>query len=211
MTIKRRLTVGACTLISAACCGSLSAEPMTFADQAAFTAALPALPQVLDFDHMAAGTTIEDAMTTGGITFSYDFEGLAMKVAHLYATTSSPNFLGTVDGGMFHDGDDFTLTFEPGNGIGLFFISADPLVDGDIKVTAGGATASLVALQVQETLPDGSRVYFLGVVDTEVPITQARVEALPGGFFLYNVDDIMTAPVDATSVASNEAADTDAF
>jgi len=204
MTIKRRLTWGACALISAAFCGPLSADPMTFADEAAFMAALPTLPQVLDFDHMAAGTTIDDAATAGGITFSYDFEGLAMKVAHLYATTSSPNFLGTVDGGMFHDGDDFTLTFEPGNGIGLFFISADPLVDGDIKVTAGGVTASLIALQVQETLPDGSRVYFLGVVDTEAPITQARVEALPGGFFLYNVDDIMTAPVDATSVASNE-------
>jgi len=184
---------------------------VTFADQAEFTAALPTAPQVLDFDHMAPGTTIADAATTGGITFSYDFEGLAMKVAHLYATTSSPNFLGTVDGGMFHDGDDFTLTFEPGNAIGLFFISADPLVDGDIRITAGGATASLVAKQVQETLPDGSRVYFLGVVDTDAPLTQARVEALPGGFFLYNVDDIITAPVDSPSVASNKAVAADAF
>lgn len=211
MKSKKRLIAMACTLAATMFYGPLKADPVTFADRDAFRAALPTTPQVLDFDHMPAGTTIEDAASAGGIKFSYDFEGLAMKVAHLYATTSSPNFLGTVDGGMFHDGDDFTLTFEPGNGIGLFFISADPLVDGDIKVTAGGVTASLLANQVQETLPDGSRVYFLGVVDTDAPITQARVEALPGGFFLYNVDDIMTAPLDAPSVASNERAEADAF
>jgi hypothetical protein len=191
--------------------GTLNAEPVTFADQAEFTAALPTAPRVLDFDRMVAGTTIPDAATAEGITFSYDFEGLAMKVAHLYATTSAPNFLGTVDGGMFHDGDHFTLKFAPGSGIGLFFISADPLIDGDIKVRAGGVTASLVASAVQETLPDGSRVYFLGIVDTEAAISQARVEALPGGFFLYNVDDIITAPHPAQSVASNDPADTEAF
>lgn len=212
MRIERRLIIGACAVIAAAQCGSLSAEPIAYADQYEFSAALPNAPRVLDFDQMAAGTTIADAASAGGIKFSYDFEGLAMKVAHLYATTSSPNFLGTGDGGMFHDGDDFTLTFEPGSAIGLYFISADPLVDGDIKVIAGGAIASLEAGRVQETLPDGSRVYFLGVVDTDAPMTQARVEALAGGFFLYNVDDIVTAPLTAPSVASrNERVEADAF
>ncbi len=203
MTIDRRLASGACAVLSTLLCGALHAEPAVYADQQAFAAALPGLPTVLDFDHMAPGTTIEDAATAGGITFSYDFEGLSMRVAHLYATTSSPNFLGTADGGMFHDGDNFTLKFQPGSAIGLFFISADPLVDGDIKVSAGGATASLNAKQVQETLPDGSRVYFLGVVDTQAPLTQARIEALAGGFFLYNVDDIITAPLNAASLARN--------
>jgi len=211
MRIERRLSIGAFAVIGAVLCGSLNAEPVVFSDQARFTAALPTTPRVLDFDRMTAGTTIADAASAGGIKFSYDFEGLAMKVAHLYATTSSPNFLGTGDGGMFHDGDDFTLTFEPGSAIGLFFISADPLVDGDIKVMAGGVTAELAAQQVQETLPDGSRVYFLGVVDTQQPITQARVEALAGGFFLYNVDDIVTAPLVAPSVASNEVREGETF
>ena len=211
MTIDRRLASGACAFLSALFCGALSAEPAVFADQRAFADALPNTPRVLDFDHMPPGTTIEDAATAGGITFSYDFEGLSMRVAHLYATTSAPNFLGTADGGMFHDGDNFTLIFEPGSAIGLFFISADPLVDGDIKVSAGGATATLSAKRVQETLPDGSRVYFLGVVDAEAPITQARVEALAGGFFLYNVDDIITAPIDTPSVASNESVAAESF
>lgn len=206
MQIKRRLFVAACVSIGIVVSGAASAEPRVFADQEKFAAALPTAPQILNFDEMPAGTTIADAATAGGIKFSYDFEGLAMKVAHLYATTSSPNFLGTVDGGMFHDGDNFTLTFEPGTAIGLHFISADPLMDGDIKVIAGGVTASLVARQVQQTLPDGSRVYFLGVVDTTAPITQARVEALAGGFFLYNVDDIVTAPLGAPSVAIRDGA-----
>lgn len=211
MRTDRRLAVTACILLGSAVCGVATADPVVYADQAEFTAALPRSPHILDFDQMAAGTTIADAATAGGITFSYDFEGLAMKVAHLYATTSSPNFLGTGDGGMFHDGDDFSLTFAPGSAIGLFFISADPLVSGDIKVSAGGATASLDATRVQDTLPDGSRVYFLGVVDTAAPITQARVEALAGGFFLYNVDDILTAPLDAPSFAINEPVDAESF
>lgn len=216
MRIDRRRITGAYSAIAvgvmfAGPAGPAFAEPVVFSDHAEFTAALPTAPRILDFDQMAPGETIADAATAGGITFNYDFEGLAMKVAHLYATTSAPNFLGTGDGGMFHDGDDFTLTFEPGSAIGLYFISADPLIDGDIKVIAGGATAALDARRVQHTLPDGSRVYFLGIVDTEAPITRARVEALIGGFFLYNVDDIITAPISAPSVASTEAVDAGAF
>ena len=204
MIIKRRLSAGVCAFVGATFCAALSAEPMVYVDQVEFAAALPTAPRILDFDHMPAGTTIADAATAEGITFSYDFDGLAMKVAHLYATTSSPNFLGTGDGGMFHDGDNFMLKFAPGTAVGLFFISADPLVDGDITVFANGVTAKLAADQVQETLPDGSRVYFLGVVDAESPFSEARVEALAGGFFLYNVDDIITAPVTGlSSVASN--------
>ena len=203
MITKRRLSAGVCAFVGAIFCGALSAEPMAFVDQAAFTAALPGAPRILDFDHIPAGTTIADAATAEGITFSYNFDGLDMKVAHLYATTSSPNFLGTGDGGMFHDGDNFMLKFAPGSAVGLFFISADPLIDGDITVVANGITATLVADQVHETLPDGSRVYFLGVVDTDTPFSEARVEALAGGFFLYNVDDIITAPLASLpSVAS---------
>lgn len=195
MIIKRRLSAGVCAFVGATFCAALSAEPMVYVDQVEFAAALPTAPRILDFDHMPAGTTIADAATAEGITFSYDFDGLAMKVAHLYATTSSPNFLGTGDGGMLHDGDDFTMTFSPSSAVGLYFITADPLLDGDIIVAAGGVTAALQAADIQETLPDGSKVYFLGIVDNHEAFSSARIEALAGGFFLYNVDDIITAPV----------------
>ena len=189
------LVTGLCIVLSMVTGGAARAEPVTYSGLAEFTAALPTAPTILDFDHMPAGMTIEDAGSAGGITFEYDFDGLPMKVAQLYATTSTPNFLGTGDGGMFHDGDNFRLLFSPGSAIGLFFISADPLLDGDISVTAGRVTAKLVAEDVQATLTDGSRVYFLGIIDDQAALTSASVEALPGGFFLYNVDDIITAPI----------------
>ncbi len=182
------LRVGACAVISLLAAETIGAEPVTFSGLAEFTAALPTEPTVLDFDRMPAGTTIEAFASAGGITFEYDFDGLPMKVTHLYATTSAPNFLGTGDGGMFHDGDDFTLSFPPGSAVGLFF-------DGDISVTVGAVTAKLVAKHVHATLIDGSRVYFIGIVDDQATFTSASIEALAGGFFLYNIDDIITAPV----------------
>ena len=173
---------------------SVHAEPVVYSSASEFTAALSGTPAILDFDHLPAGTNIATDSVTGGITFSYDFSGLPMQVTHLYATTSAPNFLGTGDGGMLHDGDDFTMSFAPATAIGLFFITADPLLDADITMAAGGVTASLKAADIQDTLPDGSKVYFLGIVDNDSAFVSAAVEALAGGFFLYNVDDIITAP-----------------
>ena len=195
------LAAGACMVISMSGIATAGAEPIAYSNYAEFSAALPTEPKILDFDQLPAGMTIEDAATAGGITFQYDFNGLPMKVAQLYATTSAPNFLGTSDGGIFHDGDNFTLSFVPGSAIGLFFISADPLLDGDISITAGNMTANLVATDVHATLTDGSRVYFLGIVDDEQGFSSANVEALAGGFFLYNVDDIITAPFSQTVTA----------
>ena len=170
------------------------AEPLAFSSEADFVAALTVAPVILDFDHLPAGTTIATDSATGGITFSYDFNGLPLQVTHLYATTSAPNFLGTGDGGMLHDGDDFTMSFAPATAVGLFLITADPLLDADITIAAGGITASLKSADVRETLPDGSKVYFLGIIDNDSTFSSATVKALAGGFFLYNVDDIMTAP-----------------
>jgi hypothetical protein len=199
MNAIARLSVGICALIGVGTAGVTQAEPRMYSNYADFAAALPAKPAILNFDALNAGATIADAGTAEGITFRYDFQGLRMKVAHIYATTSAPNFLGTNDGGVFHDGDDFSLSFLPSSAIGLYFISADPLISGDLTVSAAGVTAALDAEDVQETLPDGSRVYFLGIIDDQQPFDIANVVALAGGFFLYNVDDIITAPINLTA------------
>lgn len=198
-----RLSISVFVVMSTGFSGVIHAEPKTYSSQAEFAAALPAEPSILDFDGLDAGATIADTSTAEGITFNYDFQGLRMKIAHLYATTSAPNFLGTNDGGVFHDGDDFSLSFMPGSAVGLHFISADPLIDGDLTITAAGVTASLVADDVQATLPDGSRVYFLGIIDDQAPFEQASIVALAGGFFLYNVDDIMTMPTGVTQASNS--------
>lgn len=175
-------------------CTSVLAEPTAFTRYAEFLSSAPGPVSTLNFDELEPGTTIAEASTTSDITFEYDFGGIPMKIAHLYATTSTPNFLGTSDGGMFHDGDDFSMSFPAGHAIGLFFITADPMFDGDLTLTASGATASLTTASIERTLPDGSSVYFLGIVDREASFTRAHIVALAGGFFLFNVDDIVTAP-----------------
>jgi len=176
------------------------ATPVTFTDFALFSASLPTPAKTLDFDSLTGGDIIASGDTVDGITFNYDFGGVLMQVGDDvvpgFDTTSPPNFLGTDDGDLFQDGDNFDLSFGSSFAVGMFFITADLLFDDDIQLTAGGVTASLIASDLQSTLPDLSDVYFLGVVDDMNGFTTASVTTPQGqGFFLYNVDDITTAPV----------------
>jgi hypothetical protein len=181
--------------------GSADALPIAYTDSVAFLNALPGPATTLDFDSTAAGTTLASGSTLEGITFTYDFGGVELAVTDgnqfggggPFDTTSGANFLGTDDADLLQDGDDFSLSFAPVNAIGMFFITADALNDDDITLTAGGATASLMAADVEQTLGDGSEVFFLGLVDSAAAFTSAGVATIGGGFFLYNVDDIVTA------------------
>ena len=189
---KRRL-IGllAASLLTAA--APADASTMTFTDEAAFLSALPGPASTLDFDSLSAGTVIASGRSVGGITFTYDFGGVQMLATDVFDTTSAPNFLGTDDGDLFQDGDDLRLGFARVQAIGVFFITADELFDDDVTLTAAGATASLVAADVQQTLLDGSQVFFLGIVDDTNSFTSAGVGTIGGGFFVYNVDDVITA------------------
>lgn len=201
--MRAQLTrAAAAALFSFGAGSAVLATPIAYTDRAAFDAAVAALPNVttdtLDFDALSAGTLIADGDTVGGITFSYPVLagfGVTMQVRNDFDTTSSANFLGTDDGGVFQDGDDFDLGFAAVNAIGMFFITADIMFDDDIFVSAGGETTNLLAGDVQQTLPDGGNVFFLGIVDDMATFTGATVETsqFGGGFFLYNVDDIVTA------------------
>ncbi len=166
---------------------------LTQTDSAAFLAALPGPSSVLDFDGLTASTVIADGDTVDGITFNYNFGGVQMLVTNVFDTTSSPNFLGTDDADLFLDGDDFSISFSAANAVGMSFITADPLFDGDIVLSAGGTSVSLSAADVQQTLPDGSNVYFLGIIDDMNTFTTASITTIGGGFFFYNVDDITIA------------------
>jgi hypothetical protein len=172
-----------------------SAVTATYTDQASFLAALPGPASTLDFDSLAAGTTIADGDTVDGITFNYNFGGVQMQVTDVFATTSSPNFLGTDDADVFQDGDDFNLSFAAVNAIGMFFISADEMFDDDITLSAGGTSVGLSVADAGPDVGDGGIPYFLGIIDDTNPFTTASITTIGGGFFLYNVDDITTAVV----------------
>ena len=171
------------------------ALPAAYTDQASFLADLPGPAATLDFDSLAAGTTIASGSTVDGITFNYDFGGVQMMVSDLYDTTSPPNFLGTTDADVLQDGDDFDLSFGPVNAIGMFFITVDEMFDNDITLSAGGTSVGLNVADAGAALGDGGIPYFLGIIDNSNTFTAASITTIGGGFFLYNVDDITTAVV----------------
>jgi hypothetical protein len=197
---------------------SASAVPMAYTQSADFFAAIGGNYQVLSFDSVPTGTVIAPGDTVGGVRFDYDFgsftsgpnagqpirmvvtDGNQYGGSGPYDTTSPPNFLGTNDSDIFVDGDEFTLTFSPRTAIGMFFMTADVLFDDDIWLEAVGATASLVAADVDSTLPSGDSVYFLGIIDPTSSFSTADVRNVGGGYFFYNVDDIVLAPIPSTAL-----------
>ena len=187
-----------------------NAAPVAYTSQANFLADLgPAgisITDTLDFDTdsggnpIAAGTIIQSGVPFDGFTFSYTWPDVAgapleMIVTDFYDTTSGFNSLGTTDGDLFLDGDEFSISFAPSNAFGMLFITADPMLDGDITLTANGVSASLAGLGAIGTVADGSEVFFLGLIDTMNPFTQVDIGNVGGGFFFYNVDDIVIGAV----------------
>jgi hypothetical protein len=171
---------------------------IAYTDRTAFDAALGGLgytPSTLNFDSETAGSLIASGSSVGDTTFTYNFGGPQLLISDVYATTSGANFLGTDDGNAaLQDGDDFAMSFAARSAVGMYLISADPLFDGDIQLTTGTSTASLVAANIQQTLFDGSNVFFLGLIDNSSTFTSAALSTHgPGGAFLYNVDDIVLA------------------
>jgi hypothetical protein len=180
------------------------ALPMVYTDRALFDANLTGIVSVEDFEGTAAGTLIPDGGSLSGITYNYPgLAGFGVSLAVTdgnqfggggpFSTTSGSNFLGTDDADILQGGDDIDLGFGNLNAIGMYFISLDTLLDTDIELTAGGATASLDASMIQSTLPDGSNVFFLGIIDTMNDFSTASITSSCVGCFLFNIDDIVTA------------------
>lgn len=178
---------------------------VAYTDQSAFMTALPGSATTLDFDSVTAPFVINDGDTLGGITFNYNFGPgapvdiqVSSSIDTGYATTSGINFLGTTDADIFQDDDDFTLGLSAVSAIGLYIITAeDPgvtLFNGDIQLTTGSGLALLDVSAIQQTLSDGSLVYFLGLINTSESFTTASLTTPnSSGGFLYNIDDITTS------------------
>jgi len=185
-----------------------TAAPVAYIDHASFIADLPGNSINLDFDNFTAPVTVNSGDTIGSITFTYNFNGLNMVITDgaqfngggPFDTISGSNFLGTEDADMFLDDDDFSMSFNAVNAIGMYFVTAEEpgvsIFDGDIQLTFGNTTALLDVGAVQTTLGDGSLVFFLGLIDTSNAFTTASISTPnSSGAFLYNIDDITTAVV----------------
>lgn len=188
-----------CTLLAAT--STASAITATYTDQTSFLGALSGPTSTLNFDSTASGTTISSGSTLGGITFTYSIgpPPTDMMVATGFDTTSGSNYLGLDDAGnydQFIDGDQFTLGFAtPINAVGMYFITGDPLINGDIQVVTSSGTAVNSSV-VNISLADGGLAYYIGLVsDTQFTSAAIQYDAGSGGNFLFNVDDITTSVV----------------
>ncbi|MBV5310869.1 hypothetical protein [Chromatium okenii] len=192
--MSRLLFIAALALVSA----TAQSAPIAYTNRVEFLTALSGLTtHTLDFDLTDAGSLIGNGNALDGITFHYDelaSYSVSMQVRNDNLTTSGTNYLGTTDYGVFMDGDDFDLSFANSFAIGMTFITAGEMLNGDITLTAGNTSVGLVAA-AGVPLDDDS-VYFLGIIDTAAAFTTASVTAFGGAggpWFVYNVDDIVTA------------------
>jgi len=173
------------------------ASPAGYTQYAPFIANVPAVPAILTFENAAANGLIPSGAVINGISFGYNLGGVSLKVSTVtdtsYSTTSAVHFLGTDDADILQDGDALAFAFPPVNSFGLYVISNDEMVDGDIVLNAGGASVGLVAADVQGALADGSQVYFLGISNPTGMFAGASLTTAGNGAFLFNIDDIVTA------------------
>ncbi len=175
--------------------GTAPASAQNYTSSLAFFTALPGPPNTVNFDSLGSGTVIASGSATGGITFTYDFGTVQLMVTGGWPTVSPFNALGSTDANILQDGDNLSFSFSASNAIGLVIITRDALQDGDLSLSAGQNTATLSAGAIEQTLSDGSRVYFLGVIQPWAggAFTSATLTTVGGGFFLYNLDSIVTA------------------
>jgi hypothetical protein len=184
----------------------IAADASVFTSRSAFLAATSGADiRNVDFETPVPGSTLASGASTDVVTWTYSLSGaqLALTDGTSFGAAPSPAsatsgsaFLGTDDLDHLQDGDVLGLGFSaPAQGIGLYVLSRDPLQDGDVVLTAGGESAALVAAAVEQTLPDGSNVWFLGVVDPGATLTGASIGyALDGTTdFLWNADDVVVA------------------
>jgi hypothetical protein len=156
--------------------------------------------EVLDFDSMSYGTTINSGDTIDGITFTYNnLVGGSMMISHMWDTTSPYNYLSTTDYLNYYDvfyfGDCFSLSFAPVNAIGMYFIvPPGSYYPWDITLTVDNFTA-LLAEWAYLPLADDSWAFFLGIVDDQNAFTQADIFTVDASYWPYIVDDITTAAV----------------
>lgn len=182
-----------------------SAQASSFTAEVDFLAAYPATV-LADFDTLPAHTPVSGT-SIAGIGFQAtvtDPFGDTHQLMTVDAATSptrsgSGNSLGTDDAPNFYAlqaGSPLSFTFaNPVTAFGLTVISPEALLDGDVLLSLGAATAEL-SIAAGELLGnyDGSDwyAYFLGV-STATPVGSASLgygPATAGVPFLYNLDDL---------------------
>lgn len=205
------------------------AAALSFTDASAFHAAVSGVTTgTLDFEGIAADALLSGAgltQTVGGtsvgVTFPASvpdvFGGSALDLQVNGLTSPGSHVLGTDDPGNFDQfigGTTLSIAFTtPVPAFGLTIISVDTpgvtILDGDLELTAGDETASLLVadriLLGSANLTGGGiqdvHAYFLGVT-AATPFATASLgpgTGLPDGAIFYWLDDFAVAVPESTT------------
>ncbi len=172
----------------------VEADFLTYSSRSGFDAAAGSSVSVINFEGFPVAN-VPSASSLDGISFTYSLGSVSLRVVDSILTTSSTKSLGTDDRDMLADGDNLNFSFTPRSGFGLYVISRDALLNGDVRLTAGGSVASLVASATQINLGPGGFAWFLGVQSNDgATFTTASLTTHGGGgLFNYNLDDFASA------------------
>lgn len=172
---------------------------VTYTSQPNFLTALGGSGATLDFEAQTSGDIINSGTSIGDISFSYSIgpPPTDMMVTNDFLTTSGNNYLGLDDAGNFNlfiAGDAFSMSFAtPTYALGMYFVSGDPLFNGDIQLITSSGTA-LNSDVIDVTLGDGGLAYYVGLIsDTAFNSASIQFDVAAEGAFLYSVDDITTS------------------
>jgi len=191
-TVKFRSTILAWLFILSASLHA-DADLITYSSRNAFVGAASSSISTVDLEafpvaNVPSGSPLE------GISFTYSLGSVSLSVVNSITTTSGTKSLGTTDRDMLLDGDNIQFSFAPQTGFGLYIISRDALLDGDLDLTVNGKTASLLSSASQINLGAGGLAWFLGVQSNDgASFTSATLTTNGGGgAFNYNLDDFVT-------------------
>jgi hypothetical protein len=189
-----------------------SAQATLYHSEVDFLAAFPTATLV-DFDTLPANTMVSGGRVSGVgfLPFVTDPFGVSHQLMTVgdSPSRSSNNSIGTDDANNFYGiqaGTPLSFTFDmPMAALGMFFLTPDPMVDGDILLNVGTAATAELSVGARELLVsdfEGAAwyAYFLGV-SSATPFTTASVGYGPGAAgvaFLFTLDDLryeaMTVP-----------------
>jgi hypothetical protein len=170
------------------------ASIVPFTESSPFLAALPGAANTVDFEELSPGTLIPSGSSVEGVTFTYDFGGESLKATDAFDTTSAPHSLGlTGADSALLDRDELQLVFAaPIIAFGLFVITSDPALAGEIQVVTAEGVAQNSAT-AEKVLADTGRAYFIGLISS-VPFSTVTLDFTDDGkHFSYLVDDVVSA------------------
>lgn len=190
------------------CAGQPAAADIIFeTSQAKFLSDLGGQPvRTETYESTPSGMVLTNPGTLDGITYTFhpvnagDLLMVDSIATNGFVTTSGTNFLGTNVSGNFDQiegGDTIDLAFARSFAVGLYFVTGDTLMAGDIRLVTplGTATNSVTPDQL---LAGGTRAYYVGLVSQGSGLfSEASIQYGPGttGAFFYNADDLSIASV----------------